>query len=629
MSEYPPLSAPAREGGGGPDRRGVSNAPDRHGRAHVWTLLAAVLMLLPSASPGQIVPLPRGAPPRVRGLIVYHYSGQTFLRWEAAGTGVRRYIVYRSRRPLRTALALRQAEQRYDLSPGSAVNRRLSDVLRRPVFYRLPGPRGVLDAGRECFVVTTTESGRWYYAVTAVGPDGEFRQIRPGKNAVQSGVREQVAVPTAVFQGRHVYDGKGIDVFAHWTTNRDIPGYPAMGTLPSQAHNFAVQKNGRAEIHPLTVRLHGRGDHFLNHANMNDNPQEYILALDDAIGATDTPSFWFGYDRGLDFSRRGRLPDTAPGTGVVDYTLRRLRWTIDWAVRKLPIDSNRIVLVGASMGGSGAAFAALRMGDRIAAARAVIPRLDYTAADTAETPHGRSAARLFRALWGAMGQQPRMIDGRLVYDQLDYGKQLATEDLRGSPPLRVISGRADSVVGWRQMLGVFRAADSTASGGTFFWDPRGHDSGSRHPWSPQHRGVDLARYRGNRSWPAFSRVTANDDPRRVEIGQMNATVTWYEPVIDEPARWSVGIMRATLLLRDSVRIVTGPLSADVTPRRLQRFRIVAGAAYEWTMSAGGVTIASGSQRATRDGELTLHALAIPERRARLEIRPIAGPSLNR
>ncbi|MDX9759126.1 MAG: hypothetical protein RBU27_08205 [Bacteroidota bacterium] len=592
-------------------------------------MLCGLLLALPAPVLGQVVPLSRGAPPRVRGLIVYHYSGQTFLRWESAGTHVRRYIVYRSRRPLRTALALRQAEQRYDIAPGSAVNRRLSDVLRLPVFYRLPGPRGVLDAGRECFVATTTESGRWYYAVTAVGPDGEFRQIRPGKNAVQSGVREQVAVPAAIFQGRHTYDGRGIDVFAHWTTNRDIPGYPAMGTLPSQAYNFAVQKNGKADIHPLTVRLHGRGDHFLNHANRNDNPQEYILALDDAIGATDTPSFWFGYDRGLDFSRRGRLPESAPGSGVVDYTLRRLRWSIEWAVRKLPIDSTRIILMGASMGGSGAAFSALHLGDRIAAVRALIPRLDYTAADTLETPHGRSALRLFRSLWGGVEQQPRTIDGDRVYDRLDYAARLASEDLRDTPPLRVISGRADSVVGWRQMLDVYRAADSTASGGMFFWDTRGHDSGSRHPWSPQQLPVELARYRSDRSWPAFSRVSANADPLREDIGQMNAAVTWYEPVIDEPARWSVGITRTTLLMRDSVYTVTGPLSADITPRRLQRFRIVAGGDYEWTMSAGGSTLATGTQRAERDGELTLRALVIPPRRARLEIRPVVGPLPNR
>jgi hypothetical protein len=259
----------------------------------------------------------------------------------------------------------------------------------------------------------------------------------------------------------------------------------------------------------------------------------------------------------------------------------------------------------------------------------MIPRLDYAYNDSAETPHGRSAPRLFRALWGAPERMPRMSDGRAVYDMLDFRKRLGGGDLRSLPPLQVISGRSDSVVGWRQGLPSMRAADSLASGIVFFWDERGHSTSSRHPWSPQQHAVDLARYRSNRSWPAFSRVSTNASVERDPIGSLNAAVTWYEPVIDEGERWSVGITRAALEMRDSLTLTTGPLTADITPRRLQRFRIHRGAWYEWTLSTGGTQTAGGTQRAVHDGELIIPQVPIPERRARLEIRPVAGPIFNR
>lgn len=565
---------------------------------------------------------------RVRGLMVYHYSGQTFLNWESADNTVRFYTVYRSRMPLRTALALRNAEQQYTVRPGSATNHRLSEALRRPAFYRLPGPRGALNQSREYFVATTSEAGRWYYAVTATGPDGEFRQVRPGKNAVSSAAREYVTMPSPIHQGRFTVMGKAVDVFVHWATNRDFPGMPAMSNLSCHPFNFAVQKNGKAPKHPLYLRLHGRGDNFLNHSEGIENPQEYVLSLDDDLPGSLTPTFWFGYDRGIDINRRGGL-QPAPGVGVVDYTMRRVEWTLEWALRKLPIDSGRVYAAGVSMGGSGVAFSLFTIGSRVAAGLSVIPRLEFRQDDSTETPRGRSAHRLFDALWGEEHRAPKMTDGRSVYEVLDFPTRLRTSDLRRFPPLRIISGRKDDVVGWRQVRASIRDADSLDSGIAFFWDDRGHSTAGHHPWSPQRSLVELSRYRGDRSWPAFSRVSANASPDHISPGNSNAAVTWYEPVIDESDRWSVGIRRAALEMRDSVLVVHGPLTADVTPRRLQHFAIRSGSWYDWSLTLGREEIARGRVRALDDGDLTISGLKIPERPSRLEIRAVPGPVLDR
>lgn len=559
----------------------------------------------------------------VNGLTAYHYSGQTFLSWDSAGPAVVQYTVYRARKPLRTALALRQAEQQYIVSPGSAINRRLSDILKRPVTYRFPGHEGTLNALRECLVVTSTGNGKWYYAVTAGGARGEYRQLRVGANTLIPGVREHVAMPDAVHQGRFSWQQRQMDVFAHWGTDIDLPGVPAMSNRSSHAFLFALRKNGVARGHPLIVRLHGRGDHFLNSVYGAGTPRDYILALDDDLPGTVSPTFWFGYDRGIDILGRAPLSD-APGRGVVDYTMRRLRWTVDWARRKLPIDINRVYLVGASMGGSATAFSLFTFGDRIAAAMSVVPRLQYPNGD--DSPQGAASERLFRALWGDAGRRPRMSDGRPVYDVLDFARRLQWNDLRLFPPLRVISGKQDSVVGWQQVLRSMRVADSLAAGIGYFWDERGHASNGDFPWVPQQHLITLWRYRTNRSFPVFSRVSRNDDPLTTVPGGLNVAVDWFEPVRDETDTWSVGIRRAALEMRDSLFIIDGVLTADITPRRLQRFRITGGRMYRWSVSISGGEIASGSIRAQQHGQLTVPTVPIPDVPARFEIRLVSGPT---
>ncbi len=565
---------------------------------------------------------------RVSELVVYHYSGQTFLVWSSGGNSVKQYTVYRSRRPLRTSLALRQAEEQYTALPGSATNRRLSDALKRPVYFRLPGPSGTLDFSREYIVITTDVAGKWYYAVTATGDKGEFRQVHTGKNSTASAVRESVVVPSPVHQGRFVYSRRSVDVFVHWGSDRDLPGYPAMCNQPCYPFNFAVQKNGKAKTHPLVVRLHGRGDHFLNHSNSLDNPQQYVLALDDELPGTVSTSFWFGYDRGLDINRRSGLVQP-PGYGVVDYTRRRIAWTLDWALTKLPIDISRVYFSGVSMGGSGVAFSLFQLGGQIAAAKAVIPRLDYRYNDSAEAPHGRSAQRLFPALWGSLDRSPRMGMGGAVYDQLSFSQQLRSNDLRRFPPLRVISGKKDSVVGWIQALIGMRDADLLNTGTEFFWDDRGHEAHGDLSWNVQNSLIDLSRYRADRSWPAFSHESANADPAKVSPGSWNTAVTWFEPIIDEADRWSVGLRRSAIEMREGLVIASGSLTTDITPRRLQRFRITRGLWYEWVLSVGREERASGRIRALRDGELTVPSVSIPTLPSRFELRPIPGPMFDR
>ena len=562
----------------------------------------------------------------VRGLAVWHYSGQTFLTWESAGDGVRHYTVYRSRRPLRTALALQQAEERFEVAPGQAYDARLSHVLGLPCYFRLPGPGGALDFTDEYYVVTGGARGTWHYAVTATGSKGEVRQLRSGRNITAEGVREYVATPSPVHQGRYTVAGGGVDVFVHWGSSRALPGSPAMTNLPMQPFHFALRKNGRARTHPLLLRLHGRGGSFIHQTLGSGNPQEYVLALEDALPGAASNSFWLGYDSALVLGDARLRP--APMTRVHPYTARRVAWTLQWALRRLPVDPSRVILSGASMGGSGAAFSIFDDGIPTAAALALIPRLDYGARDLADAPQSRNAFLHFDALWGSPERRPLLDDGTPVFERLDYALRLQREDLRALPYLRVISGARDSVVGFRQLWSSMRAADSRHAGITFLWDERGHDTDGSYRWTPMEALVDLSRYRTDRSWPAFS-GEGQGDPVQRQSGSRNARAGWFEPVVDLPGSWSVGLRYQPLMERDSLSAFPGQITVSVTPRRLQRFRIRSGAWYDAVLIEGGRMVFHTTVRAVRDGELTVPGVPLTSAPARFELHPALGPVLPR
>jgi hypothetical protein len=460
----------------------------------------------------------------------------------------------------------------------------------------------------------------------ATGAKGEIRNLRPGRNSISEPVREYAATPSLVHQGRFQVDGRGVDVFVHWASNRAVPGTPAMSNLPMLPFNVGLRKNGMAAKHPLLVNLHGRGGNFLQNATGSGNPQEYILTLDDVLPGAVQNTFWLGYDTAMVVTATRSRP--APGTRVQPYTARRLAWTLRWALSKLPVDSARVMISGSSMGGTGAAFSIFSSGFRPAAALATIPRLDFGYRDASETPRGTSAFSYFDALWGPKESTPRMDDGMPVYEHMNFAARLQKEDLRSLPHLRIIAGSGDSTVGWKQVQPSVRTADNRHAGISFLWDARGHRTDGVDPWSPMTELISLSRYRSDRSWPAIS-GDADGDPARDAVGSSNARVDWFEPVLDVPELWSVGLRARPLEMRDSLAASPGTIVVDVTTRRLQRFVVKRGGWYNAVLQRDGKTQFQATVRAMRDGEVIVHDVPVTAEPGRLELRPMPGPVFDR
>lgn len=111
--------------------------------------------------------------------------------------------------------------------------------------------------------------------------------------------------------------------------------------------------------------------------------------------------------------------------------------------------------------------------------------------------------------------------------------------------------------------------------------------------------------RVDQSLPAFTRGSLDDDPGTgaadagAPQGQANRYLTWRpDTIVDEPTRWSVEISIVDRAPRQKATV-------DVTPRRLQRFRLRAGDRVAWTNVSGRDVVQSGEVVADQWGLITL------------------------
>jgi hypothetical protein len=139
----------------------------------------------------------------------------------------------------------------------------------------------------------------------------------------------------------------------------------------------------------------------------------------------------------------------------------------------------------------------------------------------------------------------------------------------------------------------------------------------------------LYRFRTNRSFPALSRCSADDDPGTGlaadgdSIGALNGFMEWDTTLTDQPAKWE-----CTLRLRNLTSLwgpVVAPesVAVDVTPRRLQKLIVAPGAAFTWraTRVSDGVVAQGGAVTADSLGLVTVAALRVPRAGVVLTIEP--------
>jgi hypothetical protein len=410
-------------------------------------------------------------------------------------------------------------------------------------------------------------------------------------------------------------------VFAMWTDGRDDPNdarpdFPVMANAAKNGapHVFAVfaPKNGLpSNRYSATVCLHGGGQqgsywsyspNSFHYANTGNAPTGGItIAFDDRLFLSsngvvneDRPTNWFGWHTALNATVAS--PISSNGLAV-PYTLRRLDWTIDWlkSASTYNIDSNRIAIMGNSMGGTGTLLLSRWKPEKFSAASAFVPP-HYTP-ETAGRLFGTSQTNIKTTEKGPTGDTLR------INDFFDAGKRISVTS-RDYCLTRIYRGRCDDAAEWgSQHLQLFNDLNAKGLGIHLYWDNRDHTASGWDDNDPLTTCNDIgqwvspvrterceayyqSRFRSNQSYPGF----VNDDQnfivsgRQPELGNGDPTNgdawgTWggyydwdVNSLVDAASRWECTIF---LVGQSGISIDNYPgdsAKCDIVVRKPQLFQ---------------------------------------------------------
>ncbi|MEI6502105.1 MAG: alpha/beta hydrolase-fold protein, partial [Armatimonadota bacterium] len=414
------------------------------------------------------------------------------------------------------------------------------------------------DSGLHVHTVAAGEPTRAYYAVTTTDAAGvENLEVVAGANSLAQPLSQQVAPVQPVWQEAgtpNLAAGKGLPLhfILHAKTGRGGMQYLAfgeqsLGWREGLPFKFGVRVTKDAvEVSPTDRTWIGR---------MFPEGLDGCQTLTPAIH-----SFWYGYN---DHIYDPAL--MAQGT-VVNFTERRLLWILDWVKRTYQTDPNRTYAFGSSMGGCGDLDVCLRHPEIFAAIRAHVPIVAY-----GKGPGGDSEMRVVKET-GGMDKLTN--EGMTVRDRLDGTKFV--REFKGDLPFLVITnGRQDMSIPWWKNPDFYRAMREARQGMLAAWDEGTHSTcGAAMPadvtgfnnLSAYHKLFAL-----NQSYLALSNSSQDNNPGNGDakdgdpVGFMGRGFTW-EPPVDEAGKYEV-------LVKWGLEADKLPVTVDVTPRRVQRFKV--------------------------------------------------------
>lgn len=570
------------------------------------------------------------APLSVTSLAAQHQHGQTYLTWNETTDPTATYRIYRSGTPFSSAAQFHNGTLIGIAAADSSFDARLSEIRSTTYYYRInAGPD--LTATQGLFVHTPIADGLAYYAVMAVASGVEHIVLSGGQNTT-SAVTEIVSMPEPVFQRNLTVNSRTVEVYAHWVSASATPHYPAMGNRSSVAHHFGLVRNGTATTHSLLIRPHARQGSFLSTVSGTNDANEWVLTLDDWMPNSIENTFWYGYHETFDIE--SGLPQSTSGI-VHDYTTRRAKWEIEWAMRTLPLDLNRLYMTGHSMGGIGSHFLSLMLPGKIAAIWTTSAKYDFSFLNDPNPMNIWNSGSNERAnsgdiLWGTVATDLMSSEGLRVYDRLNAGDLVGIARGIDQPVMIAFHGKNDFIVGWAEKIGFYSAMNANRHGGKFFFDSAIHNR-SGGEWVPQQSVNVLNRYRLNQSYPAFSNSTANGNPGTGAatsgdvFGTLNGNLDWdTSSIVDTPSQWQIRLFTVALTATTGTVAAPGSVTADVTPRRLQAFAHTPRRATRYEVrDAGSVLLTQGLAVADGDGLFTIPAVPITSAGTTLTLTPVS------
>ncbi|MFH1051137.1 MAG: hypothetical protein V1779_09460 [bacterium] len=563
----------------------------------------------------------------VTGLRAVFKKGQTFLTWDKLDNKDIQYYIYRSTSPFIRESDINKNTFVAKIDSNSSQNKRLSDLLQKPVYFRIDDLGNPLDDTKCLYVQTATIDGAFYYAVMPFMGDKIIPSINQGNNTTKNPVYEIIEPVSAVFQMTIDTFGYKQDIYTHWVGKFENHLYPAMTSTYCYAYNFSVISKSPKKNIPLFVCLHGREGNFLTNDKGTRNPDELILSPDDFLPNDIHHSYWYGYLQNFNFFN----PTEIPKTGIVmDYTVRRTNWTIDWVCKQFPVDTNRIYLTGGSMGGGGSVLLSLSFPEKIAAVYSVVPKLDYSFINDPNAGsyynYNKPRRKVISRLWGDLETNLMTNDSILVYNRLNTGFLASLKEHINLPVIYIFAGKNDNIVGWAEKIDVIKRLNDSRQAFYFFWDSRSHSSGSVMEFKTEENIEKIYKYALNKSYPAFSNCSANGiigdgNPGSGDIyGTINGFMNWDDNITDDEDYYEIMINSQPLNTIHGTIKNPDSIFTDITFRRLQKFVVNRKYSYYYqNIETGGNVLRDGYIEVDNSGLLTLRRMLITSKGNKLVI----------
>ncbi|MBI5542506.1 MAG: IPT/TIG domain-containing protein [Deltaproteobacteria bacterium] len=514
------------------------------------------------------------------------------------------------------------------------------DAVRVFVTGLPPGARWDEAARLISFRPTFIQGGR-RYTVEVSATDG----FDSAEGQLELAIVDTISPPSPVIVGSESYPGYQVLTLRQTTdTFLDSPGYAGRSfearlVVPDDLSSVAPV--------PVQIRLHpfssGPGP-------VEGTGRELRLYPHDPMD-----SYWWGYS--------DRLSGAGPENGTIrPYTARRVLQLLEWVLSQYPgADPERVWISGGSMGAAGSATLGLMYARHFSCVRA-------TAGQTVPRHHRPSRLQTLEQLWGTQAHNLDDGSGMGVWDRLDLTRVLRDEPESREQFVYLWHGKDDIAI-------TFSAAvlPSPLTGASFlqtlqrervghiaYWDEGGHTEPDPvlgdwfGTWNPAEH------LRRDRPFPAFSSC-ANDrfpgdgggngrrpwDPETGYAGEVAvASDTGWNGEIagayNRSLRWDENLIVDTRYrLELPLRVEDGaggppprpgypttgdkldgplPVRVDVTPRRVQAFRCLAGERIRWAFGE-----ATGEVMSSPDGSVTIPGLLLTKEWRTLLLERAPGP----
>jgi pimeloyl-ACP methyl ester carboxylesterase len=522
------------------------------------------------------------------------------------------------------------------------------------------------------------DKGDGYYAVSVVEPDGNetldpFNTIGPVNEAVADPQPVEITLSTGtkIGSGGRIYI-QYMDL-RHWNAtfhapsavNRYYglnPNNPNLAGALVYAYDYAIYGptadwcGGKVpDVVGAIIRLHGWGDNdYRPYANSPDSFCAYAIYPVDV-----SETWWFGFARQHDYRQPGEV---AAGDVIENYTEQRVLRMLYDLQKKQPrggprVDPLRYYVFGDSMGGTGTVAFAQHFPNIFAAAYANQPLTNLKTAGFAIVDRptdagikwgktilnlpvslsapGNWAAPILQyngvGVWDWQNMQENLIGSSDSGKNMGWLAKRMAQDLT---PMGFLFGVPDDMIPFTSQAKPFIKAlnDSRQVWG-------GLINGESHKWQGwiglpvsfnplKNKGpfwnFSVVR---NETMPGLSNLSSNRSLPPNGEGSFNQTILWSSSwddwdgkPVDEPDRWQISLCSTN---QADPACKGKEQKVDVTPRRVQKFLIVPGLAYDWINISipSGKVLKSGTVMADQYGLITVKGFYVSAEGNRLVIRP--------